>query len=58
MSAFDAVVYAVVETTSYVVGRIFGCTFSIERKRAHKIGGYMVFGALIVVVVSVTFVYS
>jgi membrane protein DedA with SNARE-associated domain len=58
MSVFDAAAYAIIETTTFVIGRIFGRTFHIEQKRAHEIGGQVVFGVLIVVVISVTFIYS
>jgi hypothetical protein len=58
MSAFDSVIYAVVETTSFVIGHISGRTFHIEHQHAHEVGGKMVFGVLIVVLVSITFIYS
>ena len=58
MSAIDAIAYAVGETTAYVAGRIVGRTFAVERKRAQRVGEYVMIGALIIVLVTITLIYS
>lgn len=58
MSAFDAMAYAVGEATAYVTGRIVGRTFAIERKQAQRIGEYVMIGALIIVLLTITLIYS
>ncbi len=57
MSGFDAVTYAVWEAIAYVVGRVVGRTFSLDRKHAQIVGGYFVIGVIVVAAVALTAVY-
>lgn len=58
MSAIDAITYVVGEATAYVTGRIVGRTFAIEPKRAQRIGELVMLGALIIVLIIITLIYS
>jgi hypothetical protein len=58
MSAFDALAYVVGEGATYLVGRVVGRVFQIERDRSLKVGQWLVIGALAVGGFALCLVYT
>lgn len=58
MSAFDAVACVVGDGVAWLVARVVGRVFRIERNRALQIGQFVVLGALTVGGLALCFVYT
>ncbi|MGZ5030447.1 MAG: hypothetical protein ACXWAT_12410 [Methylobacter sp.] len=58
MGVFDTIVYVIGEATVYIMGRFIGHSLSIERKRAQRIGEFVVLGVFVMDVIIITFDYS
>ena len=54
----DLSAQVIADVAAFLLGKVLGRTFELDRDRAQRIGYYLIYGIIVFAAISVTFLYS